>query len=94
MVSCEIGHGDSHPFADKVREPLLVGHFSKRSVAIVVEELHRFRAVKIRMAVDARIRCDSTANWIGSRFPVAVIGDEQIQPAVVVVVDPGGRDRP
>ena len=94
MVSCKIGHGNSHAFAEKVRETLLGSHFSKRPIPIVMEELHPFRTVEVRMAVDARIRCESTADWIASRFPVAIVGDEKIQPAIAVVVDPGCGNRP
>ena len=45
------------------------------------------------MAVEAR--CSGLAALrLGGRVPGHVVGDEEVQPAIVVVVEPAGGDRP
>src|SRR5207247_10992162 len=46
-----------------------------------MEKLHRLGAIDVRMAIAA-------ADRIALRLPIAIVGDEQIQTAVVVVINP------
>src|SRR5205814_6163166 len=48
----------------------------------------------LRMAVDAQIAVALTTVAVKVGSPVRVIDDEQIQPAVIVVVKPTGGNRP
>ena len=49
--------------------------------------------VVVRMAIRAQFRLRA-AKRVLVHFPLAVIGDEQVEQAVVVVVHPGGRNGP
>ena len=93
-IAGKIGHRQPHPLAQQVGQPLLARDLGKRAVAVVVVELHRLGVVFVRMAIRARLRLQPAADGVGPRRPVAVIRNEQVQPPVVVVVDPASRHRP
>src|SRR5215471_19386137 len=46
------------------------------------------------MAIDAQVALAVATVAIELRSPVSIIDDEQIQPAIIVVVEPAGSDRP
>ena len=70
------------------------GHVGERAVAVVVIEPVGQRLVEARMAIGANAASGVAAEGLGRRVPLHVVDDEQIQAAVVVVVDPGRRHRP
>src|SRR5437879_13831262 len=59
---------------------------------IVVEELTGQAAIGVWTA--GRLLLSRPAAWLGLRAPNHVIRNEEVQPAVVVVVQPSGRYRP
>jgi hypothetical protein len=50
--------------------------------------------VEARVAIGANAFCGIAAEQLGGRVPLHVIDDEQVQAAVVVIIDPGSRDGP
>src|SRR5690242_4379838 len=80
-VAHEIGHGDAHAFAEHLWEPVLGCYVCERTITIVVKELHRLGTIHVGMAITG-------ANRVGAGLPVAIVGNEKVEVAVVVVVDP------
>jgi hypothetical protein len=89
-VAVEIRDGDAHPLAQFLAEAGRVGDIFEAAVAEVVIQAVRDIGIDLRMAIVFLAVCG--ADFVGLRGPDGVVGDDQIQLAVVVVVEPGGGD--
>ena len=91
-VAIDIGEGDSHALADVPPDSRCLRDIGKGAVVIVVEELAGQALIGSGMAVELPLR--RTAARRRSGVPRDIIRDEQVQPAIVVVIQPAGRYRP
>ena len=69
------------------------GDVREGSVAVVVEEVTGLRRIEMRRTI-VRLAVDAVAAHVGVGRVVQVVAHEQVQPAVTVVVDKGGRTAP
>ncbi len=86
-VAVVIRNGHAHAAAEVLRDSRLGRDVRERAVAVVAVERVRERLVVFRIAVGAQLA--GQAYRVLVHFPLAVVRDEQIEQAVVVVVQPG-----
>ena len=93
-VAVVIRKGDAHALADVLRNFGLAGHILEGAVAPVSVERVRKPLVLTGMTIDAQVPRAIPAELVALGGPVHVVHHEQIQPAIVVVVEPARGDRP
>ena len=91
-VVVEVGDAEAHALADVRADAGGRRHVGEGAVAVVAEERVRQALVAVRVAVVGRLR--PVAHGLRRRVPHAVVGDEQVEVAVLVVVEEGGGHRP
>ena len=82
------------PFADMREQAGLGGDILERAVSFVSIKTVGQALEDARVAINLHAASVVAAGAIGLDRPLNVIHDQQIQPAVVVVVEPAARDRP
>ena len=88
-VVIEIGDGDAHALAGRGAQARFVGDVLKLAVAQVVVKARRHALVLPRVAVV--FGAAHGATLVGLRRPGGVVIHDQIEQAVIVVVEPGGH---
>ena len=86
-VVTEVSKSDCHTFAQESVNADFVRHVSKRAIAVVAVERVVQGQVFVRVAVGAETFFERTVRVLVD-FPVAVVDDEKIEEAVIVVVEP------
>ena len=88
-VAVVIEHRDAQRLAGGIADAGLLGHILELAVAQIVIQLRRRALVGFRRAVRLG-RAVERAPQIALGGPLHVVGDEQVQLAVAVVIEPGG----
>src|ERR1035438_4748304 len=88
-----VGEGYAHSFAADLANAGGRRHVGERSVPVVVVKRVGKRGVILGMAVGAHIRT-GPAKRVLVDLPLAIVGYEQVQAAVVIVIEPAGGHRP
>ena len=83
---------EAHPLADHRPDAGGLRDVGEGAVALVAEQRVRQALVVVRVAVV--VHPLRAAEGLGLRVPDAVVGDEEVEVAVLVVVEEGGGDRP
>ena len=81
--------GDAEALGGGIVEAGLFRHVGEGAVAVVVPEADRCAGVGLRRAVGLGLAVHGAVEVFLGR-PLDVVGDEQVEPAVAVVIDPGG----
>ena len=87
-----IGEYNAHSLSVEFVDAHLGGHVGKGAVTVVAIERVGERLVVLGMTVGAHP--GRSADGVLVYFPLAVIGDEEVQIAIVVEIEPSGRDGP
>ena len=82
------------PLASGFPTPGCIAHIGKSSVVIVVIELDVLALVVAGMAIGAIARPALATPNVVLRTPVDVVGHDQIEPAIFVVIEPSGARGP
>ncbi len=93
-VIVEIRENHAHAFGLGLSHSGGVAHVGESSVVIVVVELDALAFVVAGMAVGTVARAALAAPDIIFRSPLDVVGDDQIEPAVFVVIEPSRAGGP
>src|ERR1039458_8975670 len=88
-----VGEGYAHSFAADLSNACVRRHVRKGSIPVVVVKRIGKRGVILGMAVGAHIRTGS-AKRVLVDLPLAIVRHEQVQAAVVIVIEPAGGHRP
>src|ERR1035441_6670355 len=88
-----VGEGYAHSFPADLANAHRSRHIRERSVPVVVVKRIGKRGVILGMAVGAHTRT-RPAKRVLVDLPLAIVGHEQVQAAVVIVVEPAGGHRP
>ena len=87
-VAIVIGEGDAHAAALMLRDPRLLRHVLEGAVAaIAIERIGEPLEIH-RVAVDAHVARGVAAKTVVADRPLGVIHHQQIEQAIVVVVEP------
>src|SRR5205085_2816030 len=89
-----VGEGDAEALAVAVRDAGLLGDVGERPVPGVVEQQVGHALIVVRMAVGAVTGLLLAAAAVGGERPGHVARDEQVEQAVVVVVEEAGAGAP
>jgi hypothetical protein len=92
-VMIVIGEGDPHSLPANLADARRGRYVRERAVSVVVVKRVGQRRVVLGMAVGAQVRI-GPAKGILVDFPFAIVRYEQVQAAVVIVVEPAGGHRP
>src|ERR1022692_2222529 len=88
-----VGEGYAHSLAADLADACGRRHVGERSIPVVVVKRVGKRGVVLGMAVGAHIRT-GPAKRVLVDLPLAIVRHEQVQAAVVIVVEPAGGHRP
>ena len=88
-----VGDGHSHSLPEVLGDSRFGGDVGESAIAIVAVQSIREVRVVIGVTIGAQLGSRATVR-IFIHFPLAVVGDEEVKQAVIVVVDPHGRDGP
>src|SRR5437764_5919887 len=88
-VVVKIEHGDTESFRRGIAETGFLGNVFKRTVAAIVPEANGNTFVGFRRAVGFILAVEGAIE-IGLRRPLDIVADDQVEVAILVVVDPGG----
>jgi hypothetical protein len=91
-ILVEIQETHTHAFADVGRDSRGSRDVRESAVAIVPVEAVRQSLVILGMAMGSRFT--DGAGRLGIGRPLAVVHDEEIETAIVIVIEPAGRDGP
>ena len=91
-VAVVIEQRDAERLRGRVVETRLLRHVLERAVAGVAIERRALTLVRLGRAVRLRLAVERAEQVLLDR-PVDVVGDEQVEPAVAVVVEPRGAGR-
>ena len=92
-VAVDIGESDSHSFAEERVDPGFVRYIRKCAITVVAIKGIVKRSVLVWMAVATHAFLQR-AIWVLIDLPVAVVNDEKIEKAIIVVVKPACPNRP
>ena len=93
-VAVVVGEREPHAPPRVRRESRLRGHILERPVAPVPVERQRDGREPLGVAVDADAAGLVAAEAVVALVPHRVVHDQEVEPAVVVVVEPAGADHP
>src|SRR5215472_5148693 len=91
-VAIVVGNGDPHALSDLIGETGGRGDIGEGTVVVVAEHLIGRAAIGAGIAIALMLL--GAAAGFGLRIPLHVVTDDKIEPAVIVYVNPGRRDRP
>ena len=86
-VAVEVEHGDAQSLRRRVVHAGLPRHVLERSVAAIVKKRRTLALVRLRRAVGFIPPVERAVQVLLDR-PLDVVGHEQVEPAVVVVIEP------
>ena len=89
-----VGERDAQPLARRLRDGRRGRHIGERPIAVVVEQQVGHALEVVRMAVRPVARLFPAAVTVVLKRPLHVARDEQIEAAVVVVVEEAGAGAP
>ena len=93
-VVVEVGQHHAHALGFRLAHAGRVAHVGEGSVVIIVVELGLLPFVVAGMAVGAIAGPVLAAPEIVLGRPLDVVGDQQVEPAVLVVIEPSGAGGP
>src|SRR5437879_7191941 len=92
-ITIVVGDGDSHAFPEVLGDSSFYGNIGEGAVAVVAVQSIREIRIIVGMAICTQLG-SRAAVWVLINLPLAVIRHEQVQQAVIVVIDPGCRHGP
>src|ERR1700694_2430246 len=90
-VAVVIGDCDPHSFTQQLARTCLQD-LCKSPVAVVVIKQNRLSPILVRVAIGTVRTVEAATKRIVARGPVAVIRDDEVKMAIVVVIEPGCGD--
>jgi hypothetical protein len=92
-IAIKVGEAHGHALADKCIDAGLMRNVGKGAVAIIAVQGVVQRRILVGMAVATQSFFECAVRVLVD-FPMAVVDDEEIEKAVIVVVEPTRTDRP
>src|SRR5258708_27348758 len=93
-VAIKVSEHNTHAFRLRHTHTGFDAHVSEGSVVVVVVEFCLLPSIRVRIAIGTIAWLPLTAVDIVLRTPIEVVSHNEIQPAVLVVVEPAGAGGP
>src|SRR5213078_3649371 len=86
-ITVKIVDGDTESFAGKSCDPTALGNICESSITVVVKNKMGNRTELVGMAIGAIAGLVLSAVNVGSVVPLDIAADDQIEPAIAIVID-------